>query len=52
VVAVVSIGAAAEPESASAAAAVDQVYRTVTQLRAAAEASGYQVEKLLEMAQA
>ena len=51
VVAVISIRADATRTPTEAATAIDQAYRTVTQLRAAAEASGYQVEKLLAGAQ-
>ncbi|HJZ48509.1 MAG TPA: alpha-amylase, partial [Roseiflexaceae bacterium] len=51
VVAVVTIGADSTRTPAEASGAIGEVYRTISQLRAAAEASGYQVEKLLAMAQ-
>ena len=53
VVAVVSIRAADTSRApGEAAVAIEQAHSTITQLRAAAEASGYQVEKLLAVAQA
>ena len=48
-VAVVSLGAGAATDTAG---TLSTAHRTITQLRAAAEASGYQVEKLLAMAHA
>jgi hypothetical protein len=50
VVAAVSISAGAGMPAATAAGTLGAAYRTITQLRAAADASGYQVEKLLAMA--
>jgi glycosidase len=50
-VAVVSLSAGANT-AADAAGTIGAAHRTITQLRAAAEASGYQVEKLLAMANA
>jgi glycosidase len=49
-VAVVSISAGAGTAAANPAGTIGEAYRTITQLRAAAEASGYQVEKLLAIA--
>ena len=49
-VAVVSISAGARTAATTAAGTIDEAYRTITQLRAAAEAAGYQVEKLLAIA--
>jgi hypothetical protein len=49
-VAVVSISAGAGTPAADAAGTIGEAHRTITQLRAAAEASGYQVEKLLAIA--
>jgi hypothetical protein len=49
-VALVSISAGAETATTDAAGTISAAYRTIMQLRAAAEASGYQVEKLLAMA--
>jgi hypothetical protein len=46
-VAVVSISAGVGTRSATAAGTIGEAYRTIMQLRAAAEESGYQVEKLL-----
>jgi hypothetical protein len=50
VVAVVSISAGTAAAAADAAGTIGEAHRTITQLRAAAEASGYQVEKLLAIA--
>jgi hypothetical protein len=49
-VAVVSISAGVATAATDAAGTIGVAYRTITQLRAAAEASGYQVEKLLAIA--
>jgi hypothetical protein len=49
-VAVVSISAGVGTRASNAAGTIGEAYRTITQLRAAAEASGYQVEKLLAIA--
>ena len=49
-VAVVSLSAGAAASETDAAGTIGAAYRTITQLRAAAEASGYQVEKLLAIA--
>jgi hypothetical protein len=50
VVAVVSIGAGATRSPAEVSGIIGEAHRTIVQLRDAAEASGYQVEKLLAMA--
>jgi hypothetical protein len=51
-VAVVSIGADSTRTPAEASEVIGEAHRTIVQLRDAAEASGYQVEKLLAMAHA
>ena len=48
-VAVVSLSAGASTVATDAVGTIGVAHRTITQLRAAAEASGYQVEKLLAM---
>ncbi|MEP7189633.1 MAG: hypothetical protein ABI901_10630, partial [Roseiflexaceae bacterium] len=49
-VAVVSLSADAETAATDAVSTIGAADRTITQLRAAAEAAGYQVEKLLAIA--
>jgi len=48
-VAVVSLSAGTSTAATDAVGTIGVAHRTITQLRAAAEASGYQVEKLLAM---